>query len=363
MADRFRELELPQTGRLKDVVLMATVTSYESMRQPRRSDMRQFAELFGPLFLSSSDEARRQAAAALSQCQYIPAATAILIGQQPIAIAAIFLTRAASLEDATLMTIIETTGEAHAEAIARRDDLSPQVVDALVARRQTGIPAARTPRNDQPSSPLLPAGSLQVSPPEAGSASREAERLAREDLLRAELKALVRIGEAAESREAYLFEDEQVLHPADELHQALLVRFARSSEWILLCSTLASALQSSSELATRILLDATGKQLAATLSALSLETADQITVLRHAYPELALLRGAENGAAMLVAAIIPADARRRVESWLRADRYTFSPAPHAPLLAANRPADVRVPAQRPAAEPAKTGRQLRRFAG
>ncbi|RMI04537.1 hypothetical protein DA101_029465, partial [Sinorhizobium meliloti] len=97
VTNRFRELERPQTGRLKDVVLMATVTGFESLRIPSRSDMKQFAELFEPLFLGSSNEARRQAAAALSQCPHVPEPVALLIGSMPISIAAAFLARATAI--------------------------------------------------------------------------------------------------------------------------------------------------------------------------------------------------------------------------------------------------------------------------
>ena len=147
MADRFRELERPQTGRLKDVVLMATVTGFEGLRHPRRSDLKQFAELFEPLFAASSDEARRQAAAALSQCPHVPQSVALLIGNAPVSIAAIFLTRSTSISDATLMQIIRAQGPAHATAIARRENLSVHVVDALVERRQT---ASRTVKREVP---------------------------------------------------------------------------------------------------------------------------------------------------------------------------------------------------------------------
>ncbi len=46
--DRFRDLEEPATVRKKDVVLMATVTSFEGLTHPSKSELRQFAELFTP---------------------------------------------------------------------------------------------------------------------------------------------------------------------------------------------------------------------------------------------------------------------------------------------------------------------------
>jgi uncharacterized protein (DUF2336 family) len=46
---------------------MATVSSFEGLQPPTRSELRQFAELFTPLFTASSDEAKRQAVAAASR--------------------------------------------------------------------------------------------------------------------------------------------------------------------------------------------------------------------------------------------------------------------------------------------------------
>jgi uncharacterized protein (DUF2336 family) len=131
--DRFRELEKPHSMRKRDVVLMATVTSFESLPQPTRSDLRQFAELFRPLYENSSEEARRQAVAALTQCKQLPDAVCYFIGSLPINIAAVFLSRSKAITDQTLIDIARSQGEAHARAIATRDELSPAVVDTLTA--------------------------------------------------------------------------------------------------------------------------------------------------------------------------------------------------------------------------------------
>lgn len=94
--------------RNKDVVLMATVTSFESLPHPSRSELRQFAELFSPLFRASSDEARRQAVAALSQSRHVPPAVAFFIASQPIAVSAPFLTASPCLTNEALITIAKS---------------------------------------------------------------------------------------------------------------------------------------------------------------------------------------------------------------------------------------------------------------
>ncbi len=114
---------------------MATVSSFEGLQPPTRSELRQFAELFTPLFVASSDDAKRQAVAALSQCAAIPQAVALFIGCQPIAIAAPFLISSPAIDDDTLITVARTQGVEHMRAIVSRDALSPRVIDVLVGLR------------------------------------------------------------------------------------------------------------------------------------------------------------------------------------------------------------------------------------
>src|SRR6476661_2578584 len=121
--------------RRKDIVLMATVTSFEGLPAPNKIELRQFAELFEPLFQNSSEEARRLSVAALSKCVSLPRSTAFFIGCQPISIAATFLATSPAVDDDMLITIARSQGTAHARAIAARKDLSVKVVDALVSLR------------------------------------------------------------------------------------------------------------------------------------------------------------------------------------------------------------------------------------
>ncbi|UDF30323.1 UNVERIFIED_ORG: hypothetical protein LHK14_03035 [Roseateles sp. XES5] len=269
---------------------MATVSSFESLRFPSKSDLRQFGELFEPLYAASSEEARRQAVAALSRCPQVPDETALFIARQPIAIAAIFLMGARTIADVTLMRILRSTGPDHARAIGRREDLSPAIIEALVGTHQDH--ASRRTGEDRE------------------AALREAARLEREEQIRDELRALVRAATPA-------VETPVRLDPASETHQALFVRFARAGEVGMLSVTLADALASSQWLSERILLDVSGRQLAETLLALALPAEDNLFMLAKIYPHLA-----EGGAETLLASLDPAEATQRVESWQRADRYT-----------------------------------------
>ncbi|MCV9963440.1 DUF2336 domain-containing protein [Pararhizobium sp. BT-229] len=342
VADRFRELERPQTGRLKDVVLMATVSGFEGLRHPRRNDLKQFAELFEPLFSASSDEARRHAAAALSQCLHVPRTVALQIGNAPISIAAIFLTRSVAIDDATLLHIIRSNGPAHATAIARRDNLSVHVVDALVERRQTGSVAATI-------------ASL-AAPEEALQAPRSQEpddaRLLREEKLRSELKILA-------LRTTHDVAAGPVIEPANPLHEALLVRFARTGEANLFAASLAAALSASVELGERILLDVSGQQLAMALTALELKPADSLFVLGSLYPDLAERFGGTTRAGILLSSLTPETSRARIQSWLLSEQET---APeHQSYLAENRGTDPRQTAARQVKTANTVSRQKRSF--
>lgn len=192
---------------------MATVTSFESVAHPSKSELRQFAELFTPLFQASTDEARRQAVASLSQNPHVPAPVALFIGSQPIAIAAPFLISSPCLSDDLLVMIARTQGAAHAHAIARRAALSPGVIDALVGLRQVVAPdraaVAAAATEGRPDGPLarprrrtaaaaLPAHALIRTPKSADTPDVMARIAESPELLDASLldEALVRpVGE------------------------------------------------------------------------------------------------------------------------------------------------------------------------
>ncbi len=333
---------------------MATVTGFEGLRHPRKSDMKQFSELFEPLFLSSSDEARRQAAAALSQCPHVPETVALQIGSAPISIAAIFLTRSTSIDDKTLVAIIRSQSPAHSTAITRRENLSPQVVDTLVERCQTltSMPQQAKPAQLTPSEPVRTDITQAAVMPDGDTLRK---RQLREEELRRELKALALANRQAPTQLP-------LLQPIDDLHEALLVRFARGGEINLFASSLAAALNASPLLGERIVLDVSGQQLAAVLHALTLDRADQLFILQALYPHLGERLGGTTRADVLIDTTDPVTSRERVEAWLRADRYTGEDTVHEPHLAADRTADPRQANVRPAdIQHGETARKRRSF--
>lgn len=328
MLDRFRELEKPHSIRKRDVVLMATVTSFEALSTPTRVEMKQFAELFRPLYEQSTPEARRQAVAALSRLATLPQAVCFFVGSQPIGTAAIFLSQSIAIHDSTLIDIARSQGEAHARAIATRANLSPIVVDALAAlhdgssyRRNVKLAEDTAPSQADAkpdTSTVAPAAEVaaEAPAPRTSPSTPELARLAREEALRNELRQLVAAKAPEDVRPAVM------LRAADEMHQALLVRFARMRHMPLFARVLTEALDASAGLSERILLDVSGSQLAKTLIALGLRPADTRQILSGIYPHLSQIVDGRNRAFQLVRSLDPADCVARVIAWRRADIYT-----------------------------------------
>jgi uncharacterized protein (DUF2336 family) len=327
---------------------MATVSSFEGLQPPTRSELRQFAELFTPLFAASSDEAKRQAVAALSQCAQIPQAVALFVGCQPIAIAAPFLTSSPAIDDDTLIAIARMQGSAHMKAIVSRDTLSPRVIDVLVGLRHAEprqMEAAAAPPAVQhaeervfvPPPPLAPSDSA----PEATPANREEET---RDRIRGLARHLGRDDT-----------DRLGLRTLAGVQAALLVRFARNREAPQFATALADALSASRWLAERILLDMSGQQLATTLTSLGMDFLDAVFVLEKLYPHLAEAQHSVTRAWMVLDALDPEECNARVESWRRADRYTYLPEQSTPAAA-------QVPASRQARQvpPARDMRTISR---
>lgn len=308
--DRYRELEKPQALRKKDVVLMATVTSFEDLKHPTKSELRQFAELFSPLYAASTQEARRQAVAALSQCTQVPSSVAFFIASQPIAIAAPFLMASPCLDDDALITIARSQGAEHARAIVRRADLSPAVIDALVSMRHARLPAKPEPATPDTQDMAKPATAAAAVPEAPDAASRD-------EALRQKIKQLA----AMQQRPAT---DRLGLRSATDVQEALLVRFARSRDANAFATCLADTLSTSRWLAERIMMDISGLQLATTLKALGMEAQEAFFILERLYSHLKEAVGGAPRSEILWDTLRDDECIRRLEAWCRADSYTYA---------------------------------------
>jgi uncharacterized protein (DUF2336 family) len=312
LTDRFRELERLGSDRKKDVVLMATVTSFECLPRPSKSELRQFAELFMPLFLASSEDARREAIAALSQNPNVPQAVAFFVASQPIAIAAPFLIASKCLSDETLITIARTQGAAHARAIVRRNDLSPTVIDALVGLRFAQPQVKFDSLPEEPRVEVTPAPSIS---PADDLDARADEILEREEKLRAQLREMAQQHRRSET-------DRLGMLSLTGLQEALMVRAAREKDAALFAATMSDALSSSRWLAERILLDISGHQLSTALIGFGMNRTDTIDILESFYPHLKRPNGNKSRARFMVELLDPIESEQRLDGWRRADQMT-----------------------------------------
>jgi uncharacterized protein (DUF2336 family) len=290
---------------------MATVTNFETVPHPSKTDLRQFAELFMPLFNASTEEAKREAIAALSQHPSVPSAVAFFIACQPISIAAPFLISSKCLDDDTLITIARTQGAAHARAIVRREDLSPTVIDALVGLRH--MEDLKRPDDATPAAVQEPV--IAPEPPEMLPAETEIKSTAVEEEMRQRIKRMAHQLNRPES-------DVLGLRRLSDVQEALLVRFARERDARQFAVALADSLSSSYWLSERIMLDISGAQLATTLLGLGMEFSEAAFILQCFYPHLAAAEGDMSRAEALLDRLEIIECEERVESWRRADSYT-----------------------------------------
>ncbi len=115
----------------------AAVTAYCSLSRPTREEVVQLDDLALGLFDRVSTEARRFAAAALSECDPAPGGLVKRLCDEPVETAAPLLVRSTALTDVDLIALIARHGLAHARVIARRENLHPMVaalVRALLSR-------------------------------------------------------------------------------------------------------------------------------------------------------------------------------------------------------------------------------------
>lgn len=132
----------------------AAVSAFCSLTRPSRREIAQFEDLAVPLFDMVSLEARRFAAAALSECEYAPIALVRLLGNQPVDVAAPLIIRSPVLKDIDLIALIGRHGLTHARVIARRTNLNPAITDlirALENPKLVRLPTSngRTQQTDQ----------------------------------------------------------------------------------------------------------------------------------------------------------------------------------------------------------------------
>lgn len=288
------------------------------MTRPTRHDLQQFSDLFLPLFEVASVDARRMAAAALSHCAHTPPAVARVIVEQPIAVAAPFLVHAPVLDEDTLLDVVRQFGAGHARAVARRHDLPAGVVGALAALKEPAVTRALVLRKLIDEEANTDSSFPAVDQPSSGDDAFA---------LREKLRAMVTRDSSPASPTGVTL-PRRVAPDVEER----LIRHARESEPVYFTTALADALGSSYQLAERIMLDVSGRQLSETLVALGLRYTIIVVALERFFPHLARGEADARRSLQLLRSCAYTECIERVSAWLRADQPAQS-AKHVPFTA------------------------------
>ncbi|MGB3391698.1 MAG: DUF2336 domain-containing protein [Pseudaminobacter sp.] len=159
----------------------AAVSAFCSLTRPTRQEITQFEDLALPLFQMVSVEARRFAAAALSECAYAPIALVRQLSNQPVDIAAPLIVRSPVLRDIDLIALIGRHGLAHARVIARRANLNPAISDLIRALENPKL--VRLPSSRERSRPAEGSGDSDNNTPIPGASAENARRRLRSMML------------------------------------------------------------------------------------------------------------------------------------------------------------------------------------
>jgi len=324
----YRELEKPDRSERLDLVLYATVSSFESLPQPTRNDIHQFECLFLPLFDGASQSARRHAGAVLSRISFVPDGVIRRIIEAPIPISAPFIAHAPSFSECHAMELIAGGDRIKARVIARRETLSRKVVAALRSLQDEQIERRLNQRHaplSQAVRTALPLLGHENTLAEPAPAPRTAETV-REELRslilgRSERPPVNASGQTNPPEQT----NEQTKRPDAKIHILLkdrrrLVRFAENGEIQYFMTALADALGCSYRLAERIMFDISGRDLAMTLLASGVPE-KELTLMLHAFfPYLARNSAGRSLATKMLDGLNRVEAHRKLTFWLHMDR-------------------------------------------
>ncbi len=146
----FRQIAIRSESGKGERLFRAAISAFCSLPRPSRREIAQVEDLTLSLFDQVSVESRRFVAAALSECEYPPAALVLRLAEEPVDIAAPLLIRSKALADIDLIALIGRHGLPHARAIARRKDLNQAITDLIKAlERPTLVSVSGKPPEDE----------------------------------------------------------------------------------------------------------------------------------------------------------------------------------------------------------------------
>ncbi|PBB93450.1 hypothetical protein CK215_05695 [Mesorhizobium sp. WSM3864] len=173
----FRHIAIRTEAGKAERLFRAAVSAFCSLTRPSRREIAQLEDLTLPLFDEVSVESRRYVAAALSECEYAPAALVRRLAEEPVEIAAPLLTRSTALSDIDLIALIGRHGLPHARAIARRKELNATIAHLIRALEKPTLVNTRPPETVTKLAPVKPAASAtEDSRPDPGVSEESARR-------------------------------------------------------------------------------------------------------------------------------------------------------------------------------------------
>jgi uncharacterized protein (DUF2336 family) len=144
-ASDFRQIAIRAESGKAERLFRAVVSAFCCLTRPSRREIAQLEDLTLPLFDNVSVESRRYVAAALSECEYAPAALVRRLCEEPVDVAAPLLIRSRALSDIDLIALIGRHGLPHARAIARRKDLNPTIAQLIKVLEKPALVRVRPP--------------------------------------------------------------------------------------------------------------------------------------------------------------------------------------------------------------------------
>ncbi|RWA72575.1 DUF2336 domain-containing protein [Mesorhizobium sp.] len=174
----FRQIAIRTEAGKAERLFRAAVSAFCSLTRPSRREIAQLEDLTLPLFDEVSVESRRYVAAALSECEYAPAALVRRLAEEPVEIAAPLLTRSNALSDIDLIALIGRHGLPHARAIARRKALNATIAQLIRALEKPTLVKTRPPETVTKLAPVkpAPADTAEDKQPVPGKAEEDARR-------------------------------------------------------------------------------------------------------------------------------------------------------------------------------------------
>jgi len=137
----FRHIAVRGKVRKSERLFRAAVSAFCALTRPGRREIAQFEDLTLSLFHLQPKEAKRFAAAALSDAVEAPNQLIRRLCEEPVDVAAPLLIRSPALTDIELIALIGRHGLPHARAIARRAELHPSIA-ALIRILESQQPAS-----------------------------------------------------------------------------------------------------------------------------------------------------------------------------------------------------------------------------